>query len=56
MRGFGTGNKETLDVPHVREWMIKYYQEHYSANIMSLCLVGNHSLDALQAFAVDNFS
>ena len=25
MRGFGTGNKETLDVPHVREWMIKYY-------------------------------
>ena len=47
IKGFGTGNFETLDVPNVRELMLKYYQENYSANIMNLCLVGNHSLDAL---------
>ena len=25
MKGFGTGNKETLSVPYVREIMLKYY-------------------------------
>ena len=56
LRGFGTGNFETLNVPHVRDHMIKYYQENYSSNIMSCCLVGNHSLDTLQEMAISNFS
>ena len=34
----------------------KYYDENYSSNIMSLTLVGKHSVDDLEAFAVKYFS
>lgn len=43
-------------MPDIREKLLKYYDEHYSANLMSLCLVGNHSIDTLEQLAVDNFS
>ena len=36
--------------------MLKYYNEHYSANLMALCLVGNHSIDQLEEMAVEHFS
>ena len=38
---FLIGNLETLKVPGVLEQLKKYYEENYSANKMSLTLVGN---------------
>ena len=35
---------------------MKYYGEHYSANLMALCLVGNHPIDTLEEMAVEHFS
>jgi insulysin len=45
---FSTGNLETLNLPNIRDELIKFYNNHYSSNLMTLCLVGNHSLDTLQ--------
>ena len=53
---FSTGNFDSLKKDNIREYLLKYYKEHYSANLMSLCLVGNHSLDKLEQLAVENFS
>ena len=53
---FSTGNFDSLNKPDIRERLLEYYENHYSSNIMSLCLAGNHSLDALQKLAVENFS
>ena len=43
-------------MPDIRQKLLTYYDEHYSANIMALCLVGNHSLDTLEQYAVEHFS
>ena len=53
---FSTGNLESLNIPDIREKLLKYYDDHYSANLMSLCLVGNHSIDTLEALAIEHFS
>jgi len=53
---FSTGNLATLNVPNIREHLLKFYAENYSSNVMSLSLVGNHSLDALESFATNHFS
>ena len=47
---------ETLNKEGIREKLLEYYEQHYSANIMSLCLVGDHSLDTLESLAVEHFS
>ena len=52
LNSFSTGNLATLNVPNIRELLLKYHKDHYSANLMSLCLVGNHSLNQLQDFAL----
>ena len=56
LKRFSTGNLESLSVPHIRDHLIKYYNEHYSSNLMSLSLVGNHSLNTLEKFAREKFS
>ena len=53
---FSTGNLASLNVPNIREKLLQYYAEHYSSNLMSLCIVGNHDLDQLQQMAVEHFS
>ncbi len=35
---------------------MKFHEDHYSANLMSVVLVGRHSLDALEQLAVTSFS
>jgi insulysin len=45
---FSTGNLSTLNIPNIREHLLNFYDKHYSSNLMTLCLVGNHSLDTLQ--------
>ena len=56
LKRFSTGNLESLKIPNIREKLLKYYEENYSANLMSMCLVGNHSLNDLEKFARENFS
>ena len=43
-------------MPDLRDKVMKFYDDHYSANLMSLSLVGNHSLDELQKLAEENFN
>ena len=48
---FATGNKKSLEEDpqkkdiKIRDCLFEYYKNHYSSNIMSLCVVGKESLD-----------
>ena len=55
---FSIGNRKTLkEDPEkqgidVRKRLLEFYSEHYSANIMTLCVIGKHSLNELQTMIV----
>ncbi|KAK3987921.1 ubiquitin carboxyl-terminal hydrolase [Cladorrhinum sp. PSN332] len=59
---FSTGNVETLKtIPeakgiNVRDKFIEFYQKHYSANRMKLCVLGREPLDLLQSWVVEYFA
>lgn len=59
---FGTGNLETLkQIPEnlgndVRDELLKFHKQLYSANQMRLVLLGRNTLDELQALAAEKFS
>ncbi|KAK3902491.1 Metalloenzyme, LuxS/M16 peptidase-like protein [Staphylotrichum tortipilum] len=59
---FSTGNLETLKTlpegkgVNVRDKFIEFYEKHYSANRMKLCVLGREPLDVLQAWVVEHFS
>ena len=53
---FSTGNLESLDKPDTTKHLLEYHDRHYSANLMSLSLVGNHELDILEELALEHFS
>ena len=59
---FSTGNTETLKTTpaangvNVRELLLTWYAEHYSANIMKLAVYGKDSLDEMQAWVEEKFS
>lgn len=59
---FGTGSKETLwSEPRakgidVRKGLISWYQAHYSANLMNLVVLSNHSLDELVTLVAQEYS
>ncbi|XP_077499143.1 insulin degrading metalloproteinase isoform X1 [Amblyomma americanum] len=59
---FGSGNKTTLDaIPKskglmVRDELLKFHQQWYSSNIMSLVVLGKESLDDLARMVVPLFS
>lgn len=59
---FSTGNVETLKtIPesrglNIRDKFIEFYEKHYSANRMKLCVLGREPLDALQAWVSEFFS
>ncbi|BGP22999.1 a-pheromone processing metallopeptidase ste23 [Rhodotorula toruloides] len=59
---FGTGSKESLwDEPRargvdVRERLLEWYSKHYSANLMSLVVLGNQSLDELTRLVLREYS
>lgn len=44
---FGTGSLETLQKPNLRNELLKFHDKYYSANIMSLCLLSNHTMEEL---------
>lgn len=54
--GFGSGNATTLDIPDIRESLLKFYQEHYSASDMALVVLGKESLEELQEWVTTYFS
>jgi insulysin len=59
---FSTGNLETLKTDpeaqgiNVRDKFIEFYEKHYSANLMKLCVLGREPLDVLQTWVVEHFS
>ncbi|MET0379983.1 MAG: insulinase family protein [Spongiibacteraceae bacterium] len=56
---FSVGSLETLadnDQQPVREDLLKFYREHYSANLMSLVVIGREPLDQLQAMVQSRFA
>jgi insulysin len=53
---FSTGGLETLKIPTIREDLLAFHEKYYSSNIMSLVMVGRHSLEDLERMAVENFS
>lgn len=56
---FATGSLETLaDRPDslIRDELIAFYQQHYSANEMTLVLIGNYDLDTLESWVEEKFS
>uniref|UniRef100_A0A0D9X0K9 Peptidase M16 N-terminal domain-containing protein n=1 Tax=Leersia perrieri TaxID=77586 RepID=A0A0D9X0K9_9ORYZ len=58
---FGTGNWNTLEVKprekglDTRLELIKFYNSHYSANLMQLVVYGKESLDSLQTLVEHKF-
>ncbi len=56
---FATGSLATLeDRPDslIRDELITFYQQHYSANEMSFALIGNYDLDTLEQWTQEKFS
>lgn len=59
---FSTGNLTTLgEIPEskgidVREELLKFYKESYSANLMKLAIIGREDLSTLEKWVVEKFS
>lgn len=59
---FGTGNLETLwTAPrqqgvNVRDELLRFHEQYYSANVMKLAVIGRESLDQLSEMVVSKFS
>ena len=56
--GFSVGSLESLRDRDVsaREKLITFYNQHYSANIMTLAVLGRESLDQLEQMVVERFA
>ncbi|XP_077261763.1 insulin-degrading enzyme-like [Temnothorax americanus] len=52
---FILSSKETLDNIYVKNRLEDFYKKYYSANIMSLCILGKDGLDDLQNMVVECF-
>ncbi|OEF05558.1 insulinase family protein [Vibrio genomosp. F10] len=56
---FSVGNIDTLsdkESASIRDEIIAFYQDHYSADLMTLTMVGSQSLEDLESLARDKFS
>ena len=56
---FATGSLKTLeDRPNslIRDELLQFYQQHYSANKMTLAVIGNYDLDTLEQWTKEKFS
>ncbi|WP_420590231.1 insulinase family protein [Bacterioplanoides sp.] len=59
LASFATGNLDTLsdrEDSKIRDELLKFYDEYYSSDRMTLVLAGNYSLDQLEQWAVSHFS
>ncbi|GMF28363.1 unnamed protein product [Phytophthora fragariaefolia] len=59
---FGVGNRETLSVTpaergiDVRDALLKFYEEYYSASIMKLVVYGKEDVETLSRWVLEHFS
>lgn len=53
---FPTGSIETLSKENIREVLMDFHAKYYSANLMTLCIAGKHSLDDLEKMCREHFS
>lgn len=59
---FSTGNLITLETEpltrnvDVRERLLEFYNGHYSANLMKLCVIGRESIEQLESWTVEKFT
>lgn len=53
---FGTGNTETLSKKNIRDILIKFYDQYYSANIMKLVILTNKPIIDIEKDMVQLFS
>eukprot|EP01127_Copromyxa_protea_P008826 TRINITY_DN2034_c0_g1_i1.p1 TRINITY_DN2034_c0_g1~~TRINITY_DN2034_c0_g1_i1.p1 ORF type:complete len:979 (-),score=187.89 TRINITY_DN2034_c0_g1_i1:64-2946(-) len=53
---FTTGNMSTLNKPEIRDKLIEFHNNNYSANIMKLCILGAEPLETLEEWAREMFS
>ena len=59
---FSTGNIQTLkQLPesqglNIRDELLKFYDDSYSANLMKLCIIGREDLDTLAQWTADLFN
>ena len=62
MNKFSTGNLETLtseskeSYAKLRQALKEYFKKWYSANIMSLVVVGNYDIDKLEEMVKKNYA
>ncbi|OED42282.1 hypothetical protein AB833_06405 [Chromatiales bacterium (ex Bugula neritina AB1)] len=59
MSRFTTGNLQTLndrEDSDIRDELIRFYNEHYSSNIMSLAILGQEPLDQLEEWVRSRFT
>ena len=55
-RKFGTGNIETLKRSDIRDVLLDFHSQLYSANIMTVAIVGREPLSVLTQWVKDGFS
>ena len=53
---FGVGSVKSLKKPGLRENLMKFYQAHYSANLMRLALISKDSLETLEKWVLEKFT
>ena len=53
---FSTGDLRSLSVPGIRDSLLKFHSDWYTANIMTLSFGGKYSLDELEKLAREKFS
>jgi len=53
---FGTGNLKTLKKDNIRNILIKFYQKHYSSNLMKLVILSNKSINEIITLVTNKFS
>ena len=44
-----------MDKEDIREHLLAYHNKHFSSNLMSLCVVGNHELDLMEEMVRSHF-
>ena len=52
---FSTGNAQTLNVESVRDELLEFHKKYYSANLMTLVLLGREDLGTLEAWGQEFF-
>ncbi|EAS04318.1 insulysin, insulin-degrading enzyme (macronuclear) [Tetrahymena thermophila SB210] len=52
---FGTGNLETLKHDSIRDDLIAFYKENYSANLIKMCIYTHENIEDIESYVVDLF-